>query len=123
MSIIRPASTLAPLIVLAALLIPGFASALTQFENPLGTNDPTTAITLLITAIITFFVGLAAIVALAALIYGGVRLILGAYISESEIAQAKHIILWAIIGLLVIGLATTILAAVRFILGLGPLIP
>ena len=108
------------LVSVFTLSMPTLAAALTQFENPLVKSDPFIAINDFIDNIIVFILGFAAAVALASLIYGGLRLILGASLSESEIARAKQIIFWAIIGLVVIGIAGIILSAVRFILGLEP---
>lgn len=116
MSIIRPANTVILLIILAALLVPGFASALTQFENPLGTNYPDVAIKRILENIIGFILGLSALVALVTLVYGGLRLVLGASLSESEIARAKQMIFWAIIGLVVIGMSASILAVLDYVL-------
>ncbi len=121
MSIIRPANTVTLLIVLAALLVPGVAAAaITQFENPLATSYPDVAITNILENIIKFILGLSALVAMTTLVYSGLRLILGASLSESEIARAKQMIFWAIIGLIVIGMAASILDVLDWVLFFTP---
>ena len=105
-------------IVSILLLIP-LAAFAAQFQNPLGVGMVGSAgIKVIIGNIIAFLLGFVAIAALASIVYGGLRLILGGAISEQEVARAKQIIFWAIIGLLVVGLAAAILNALGFILGL-----
>jgi len=121
MSIIRPANTVILLIILAALLVPGVtAAAITQFEDPLGgaSGNPKAAIEAIITKLIVFLLGLSAAVAFVALVYGGLRLVLGSAIGEAEVARAKQIVFWAIAGLAVIGMAAMIIVALRTILGI-----
>lgn len=106
-------------LLLAVLLLP--VSALAQvFENPLGAgSNAEVAALAIIQNIINFFLKFVAIAALAAIIYGGARLIIGSATSESEVARAKQIILWAVIGLIIVGLAAAILRAVGTVLGIG----
>lgn len=105
------------LVSVFALLVPSLATA-AVFENPLGTGDTSAKdiIKRTIKNTISFIIGLSAIVALTSLVYGGLRLILGASLSESEIARAKQIIFWSIIGLVVIGMAAAILSRLALIL-------
>jgi len=104
------------LIVLVVTLLsaPLFSYA-DNFINPLGhTND----IRDLIARLAKWLVGLSALIALLALVVGGMRLIIGGFDNEQEAAAAKKIITWAIIGLVVVGLAAVILAAIRAVLGI-----
>ena len=105
-------------IVSILLLIP-LAAFAAQFQNPLGVGMVGSAgIKVIIGNIIAFLLSFVAVASLASIVYGGLRLILGGAISEQEVARAKQIIFWAIIGLLVVGLAAAILNALGFILGL-----
>jgi succinate dehydrogenase/fumarate reductase cytochrome b subunit len=86
-----------------------------NFINPLGhTKD----IRDLISSLAGWLVGLSALIALLSLVVGGMRLIIGGFDNEQEAAAAKKIITWAIIGLVVVGLAAVILAAIRTVLGI-----
>ncbi len=66
-------------------------------RNPLGD----TKISDILTNIIQWLLGLVAMLALLALIVGGVR-IMTAFGNEQQVAAGKKIILWAIIGLAVV---------------------
>ncbi|MBI4022532.1 MAG: hypothetical protein HY372_04170 [Candidatus Andersenbacteria bacterium] len=99
--------------LLGTLALPAEATDVTAFENPLGTG---VGLRTIIQNIIAFLIGLAAFVSLAAIVYGGFRLILGAVSSDQEVARAKQIIYWAVIGLVVIGMGAAILEVVQFIL-------
>lgn len=68
--------------------------------NPLG--DSGTTIPVVLTNVVNWLLGLAGILALLALVWGGIRYIT-ALGNESTAAEAKKIITWAIIGLLVVG--------------------
>ena len=70
----------------------------------------------LIGNILWYITGIAAMVALAAIIFGGARYILS-FGNESKTEEAKHIILYAIIGLLVMGGAFIILNIIKGIIG------
>lgn len=67
-------------------------------ENPLGN---TSTITGLLIQVIQFLLGLVGVLALLALIIGGVRIIL-AFGSEDKLRDGKKIIWWAIVGLIVV---------------------
>ena len=81
------------LVTTTFLFIPYIASA-TVFENPVGSGS----IEDFVKSIIGFLASIAPIVALLALVYGGIRLAGASAISESEVSRAKQIILYAIIG-------------------------
>lgn len=101
------------IITLAFFISPLVANGAGQFENPLsGGNDPSIAIEGLLKGLITFMLGLVAFVALAAIIYGGLRIVIGSATSESEVARAKQIITWAILGLVLVALAAVILSTI-----------
>lgn len=68
--------------------------------NPLG--DSGTTIPSVLTNVVNWLLGLAGILALLALVWGGIRYIT-ALGNESTAAEAKKIITWAVIGLLVVG--------------------
>ncbi len=96
-------------------LLPNIAKA-QVFEDPL---DGLTVLGIL-GNIVGWLLYLSGAVALLALIYGGFRLVLGGIGSEQEVANAKRIIYWAILGLLIIGLASVILYTIsNSILGIG----
>ena len=69
----------------------------------------------LITKIINWLLGIAAVVALLVIIVGGIWYI-GSLGEEKQLGKAKHIVMYAIIGLLVIGLSIAAIQAVRKIL-------
>jgi len=102
-------------LILAATILPAAASA-AVFTNPLpasfGFDD-------LLTRIIFFALGLVGFIALLALVYGGTLLIVGGMRSEQDMARGKEIIFWAIIGVVIIGGAATLMAILRYILNLG----
>jgi len=106
--------------------IGAYAQPVTSFENPLDvpTNmSASTVVALMVGRVITFVVYLAAFIALLAIVIAGIRYILAAGGGEQEVAKAKQILLWSIIGLFIIGLALVILWAIRFILGIGGTLP
>lgn len=101
-------------LTLTLLVAPLFSYA-ANFENPL---DPEiTDVRIIIMNLISWLVGLSALIALLALVVGGMRLIIGGFDNEQEAAAAKKIITWAIIGIVVVGLAAAILWAVGGVLG------
>lgn len=69
----------------------------------------------LLTKIINWLLGIAAVVALLVIIVGGIWYI-GSLGEEKQLGKAKHIVMYAIIGLLVIGLSFAAIQAVRKIL-------
>lgn len=95
---------LLPTLVLAQ----GFNQQLPPFQGTPGGNDLIGAIQ----NIINFLLVLAAIVAAIYLIYGGVKYIISAG-DETKAGEAKNTILYALIGLIVIGLAVVV---VNFVL-------
>ena len=102
-------------IFIIALLAPLAADA-AVFQNPLQGK---TLVSIVQRAIL-WLLGLAGFLALLALVMGGIYLIAGGFITtkEGQIKQGKQIILWAIIGLVIIGMAAAILLVVGQILGL-----
>lgn len=104
--------TVFTVLTLTLLIAPLFSYA-ANFANPLvGTYD----VKVIIGRLIGWIIGLSVSVALLALVTGGAMLIIGGFDNEQQAAQAKKIITWAIIGLLVVGTATVFLRATRFIL-------
>lgn len=83
------------------------------FKLPSGGAGKAVAI---ITAIINLLLGLSAVLAVAAIIWGAVRIItsLG---NQSGVESGKKIIFWAIIGLLIIGFAFAIIQLIGEALG------
>jgi len=74
-------------LLLLALALPVYAQY-AQFENPLGSG--TNVVTILV-GIIKFFLGIAALIALLAIVIGGVRLTIGGFDNEQEAARANLI--------------------------------
>jgi hypothetical protein len=106
-------------LLIMPLIAEGTAVSGTTFSNPLGN----TTVTDIIKNIILWMLGLAGFIALIALVFGGVRMIIGGLGSESELAQARRTIFWAIIGLVVIALAAVVLATVGNLLGISVTLP
>lgn len=80
--------------------------------NPLSVNT----ISGLLARIINFLLGAAAMVAMLALVFGGLKMI-GVFVSEDNVKEGKKIILWAVIGLAVIMIAFVIIRTVSSVLG------
>lgn len=76
--------------------------------NPLGQN---VGIDDFLINVIQFLLGLSALLAFAALIYGGIRLVTS-FGSDQNVKTGKSIILWAIVGMIVIILSYAILFTV-----------
>lgn len=112
--LIRHKLTLFTALTLALLIAPLFSDA-ANFKNPL---DKITDLRIIIRNLIFWLVGLSAVIALLSLVVGGMRLIIGGFDNEQEAAAAKKIITWAIIGIVVVGLAAAILWAVGGVLGI-----
>lgn len=73
----------------------------------------------LIKRVLQGFLTFVSILAVIAIIIGGVRYITGVG-REEEVARAKKIILWAIIGLIVVGLSAIIVNVVLWAVGVRP---
>lgn len=84
-----------------------------KIENPLA---PILSIDKLIEKVIEWVLGLAALLALLALIWGGIKMIID-FGGEESVKEGKKIIKWAIIGLLVVAGAYVIVRTVAGILG------
>ncbi len=93
-------------------LLPTWAWAQAKFDNPLDAND----LTGVITNIINYLLGLVFVLALLALVVGGIRMV-GSFGNEQAVASAKKIIMWALIGLAVTLLAWSIIGIVIGFLG------
>jgi hypothetical protein len=101
------------LIMLGAACLPAVVAAQPNFNFDVGLpgspNDKNKApiqdlvVNVIITAI-NIMLGLAAVLALAAMVWGGIVLITSAG-NEKRVESAKKTITWAIIGLIVIGLS------------------
>ncbi len=75
------------------------------FVRPLGN----VSIGNIIVNIINWLLGLAVLLAMLALVIGGIRLIFGGFDNEAEAARAKKIIFWSLAGLAVVVLSLTII--------------
>lgn len=100
---------LVPLIAFADPLAPS-----PKFENPLG--DVIT-IDKFLTNITTFLLGATGLIAMLAVVWGGLQYILS-FGNEQKISAAKRVIFWAIGGMVVVGLSYAILRSVASLLGL-----
>lgn len=87
----------------------------TGFINPLGDSGVGTAQELL-TRIIGWIAGISALVALLAIVWGGMLYIIS-FNNDQYLTQAKGIIKWAVIGLAIIILSFVIIATVARFLG------
>lgn len=83
--------------------------------NPLAGVD---TIDQLIPRIINWVLGFSAMIALLALVIGGLRMI-GVFAGEDNLKKGKQIIMWAVIGLVVIISAYAIIKAVTGVLGIS----
>ncbi len=92
------------------------APALAVIQNPLGGANLT--VDVLIGRVITWLLGLAALLALLALVWGGMKIILG-FTDEENVKEGKKIIKWAIIGIVIVACAYGILATVTGLLGIN----
>lgn len=95
-------------------LVMGAQSVLAaKFENPLGSN---TTFSGLIIKMTQFLLGLVGFLAMASLVWGGTMYIISLG-NDNLVQQAKKIILWAVIGLIVIILSFVIIMTVQRFLG------
>lgn len=85
-----------------------------QIENPLA---PILSVDKLIEKVIEKILELAALLALLALIWGGIKMIID-FGGEESVKQGKTIIKWAIIGLVVVAASYAILKTVTGALGI-----
>jgi len=100
--------------VLAVGVWPEMAVAAERFENPLGSDS--LRIDQVITKVIKWMLGLVASLAMIALVWGSVRMILSLG-NEQQVQKAKQIILWAVAGLVVVLLSMLIITTVQNFLG------
>jgi len=103
--------------ITAGLLLTPVTAALAQapsgeFTNPIGD----TSFEGIIRTIIRFMLSLVGLLALGSLIWGGVLYIVSLG-NDDYVKQAKKIIFWAIIGLVVVSLAFVIISTVSRFLG------
>lgn len=90
----------------ALLLLP--SSALAQLTPPSGgVGVPNTPLDVLIIQIINWILAIVALIAVIMLIYGGVRYIVSGG-DDQQTTAAKNTILYAIVGLIVVGLSWAI---------------
>ncbi|MDP3997025.1 MAG: hypothetical protein Q8P73_00790 [bacterium] len=93
-------------IVLAGPVVdPGGPGSSSGFTNPLGS---VTKIELFLQNIINWLLGLVGLLALLALIWGGIMYVVSLG-DDNRVQHAKKIIFWAIVGLIVIALSYTII--------------
>lgn len=83
-----------------------------------GFTDPLEGATVdsAIFMVITFMLALVGLLALAAIVYGGIRIITG-FGNQSAVEQGKKTIFWAIAGLVIIALAYIIIGVITNALG------
>jgi hypothetical protein len=88
------------------------------FQDPLntGSSEAREVVIEIIFRIVQFFLAIAASLTLLTIMVTGVRYILGALGSEQEIAKAKQMLVWAIVGLMIIGLSAVILWTARYLI-------
>lgn len=85
--------------------------------NPLAGGGINSAADLVI-AFTRWLLGLAAVLALLALVVGGIRMIL-AFGNDSKLGEAKQVMTWAVIGLIVVLVSYGVIYAVTDILGIS----
>ncbi|MBN2087825.1 hypothetical protein JW758_05780 [Candidatus Peregrinibacteria bacterium] len=111
---------LAPLGVFALYINDAYAQSAGFFDNPqTGAAPSATAQGTLgqnITTILNFFLGILGLIAVAFLIYAGVLMVTAGG-GEEQINKAKKIITYAVIGIVIILLAWTIVTFVTSALG------
>lgn len=88
------------------------------FQNPLQQKNIEVSVGSLIVRIIQFLLGLSAVIALLAVVIGGIRLTVGGFDNEQEAARAKKILTWAVVGFAITILSTTIITIVSRAIGL-----
>lgn len=102
---------------LLGMIIPAIEAFAQQgIANPLGEDVDT--LDGILTNLIQWLLTLVGILALLALVVGGIRLIV-AFGREDSVKSAKQIIFWAVIGLIVVFVSYTIIIRVAAILGAG----
>lgn len=106
---------LVKVVIAISLLTPLLVGAQQQqgFQNPLG-KDAT--VEKVIVLIINYLLGLIGILALAAIVWGSIRII-ASFGNENAVATGKKIIFWAVIGLALAILSFFILRVVQDLLG------
>lgn len=102
-------------LALIGLALPALAANQTGITNPLGA---TVSVEEFIINIIQFLLGLSALLAFAAIIYGGIRMV-ASFGSEGSVQTGKKVIQWAVIGLVVIMLSYVIMLTVARFLDVG----
>ena len=103
------------LVVISPLVVSAQTGRDTRFPNPLqGLSDITTVLI----NIIKWLFGAAIVLAMAAIVYAAIRLIVG-FGTETEAQQAKNIIKWAILGLIVVFIAFVIVDTLQDVLKAG----
>lgn len=70
----------------------------------------------IIAKVIDFMLSLSAVIALAAIIWGGITYI-AAFGNEKKAAQGKQVIIYAIIGLVIVGASAAIIREIRSAMG------
>lgn len=85
-----------------------FAQAQAKFTNPLGDNATVEGA---LTGLIWFMLSFIGLLALAGIIYGGIRIITG-FGNQSSVEQGKKVIFYAIVGLILTALSALIVGLV-----------
>jgi hypothetical protein len=85
-----------------------------QITNPLGA---TSTLTLFIQKIIQFLLELVGLLALLAVVWGGVQYIIS-FGDDKKIGHAKQIIFWAVAGLIIVLLSYAIISTITGFLGI-----
>lgn len=81
-----------------------FGAAVSVIQNPIGHNS----FFGLLTVVVKWLLGFVAILALLAMVIGGIRMITS-FGNEDSVRKGKQILTWAIVGLAVVVLSYTIL--------------
>lgn len=105
---------------LAVVVFPAAAQIATVDPGKLGLPAPAGAgvdpLVTFISKIVNWFLGLVGLLAALVLIWGGLKYIISLG-DEDQAAEAKRLILYAVIGLLVIGLSAALVNFVIFVIG------
>lgn len=99
------------IISFAVIVFPFVVFAQYNTNLPSGSGLPDKTISQIITQIISWLLGFVAIIAILALIWGGVRYLTAAG-DDSQVEEAKNIITQAVIGLVIAGISYAIVKVV-----------
>lgn len=105
---------LGAIILATPLIASAAANAAIAFEDPLsGGMTPTE----FLKRLINYIISLLGFIALLGIVYGSVIIVLGGMKSEQDLNRGKQIIFWALMGLLITGMAAALLNIIGGLLG------